>query len=149
MNPLVRFYKYVELIPFTDCHIWIGGLNKKGYGYFHFHGKSDWAHRVAYILFIGTIPDGMLVCHTCDVPACVNPKHLFIGTPKDNSQDMVDKNRQTSGSLNPQAKLSESHIIEIREKYENGLASQPFLANEYGVDVSSINKIVNYKTWHI
>jgi len=80
----------------TDaCWIWKGTRERKGYGRLNRGGRTGQllAHRAAYELFIGPIPEGMMVCHRCDVPYCVNPDHLFIGTAKDNAMDEVAKGR--------------------------------------------------------
>lgn len=94
-----RFEKKYEPIPEAGCWIWTGSVMKNGYGHFQV-GKSRKthklapAHRVSYELNIGSIPEGMCVLHKCDVPACVNPYHLFLGTYKDNAMDMAAKGRQ-------------------------------------------------------
>lgn len=93
-----RFMKYVPHAPSDGCWLWNGLLNRKGYGSFRFRGKQQCAHRVAYKLLVGEIPGGLFVCHSCDTPACVNPKHLWLGTAADNNRDRDIKGRQRSVS---------------------------------------------------
>ena len=109
-----KFYKKVHK---TDsCWLWTGNINIRGYGVFWFRGKkSNLAHRASYIIHKGEIPDGLCVCHTCDIRHCVNPDHLWLGTRKDNNQDCVRKGRLNSreGTKNPRSKLTESQVKEI------------------------------------
>ena len=77
----------------NGCHIWTGVKSPKGYGVTSLNSKSVRAHRVSYTIYNGEIPHGMLVCHRCDNPPCVNPAHLFIGTASDNEQDKLSKGR--------------------------------------------------------
>lgn len=90
---LQRFFEKVSWTE-SGCHEWTAGRFEKGYGVFRNDGRNLRAHRVAYEIAFGPIPDGMLVLHKCDNPACVNPDHLFVGSQKDNMQDMVKKGRQ-------------------------------------------------------
>ena len=83
-----------EVIKNKDgCWGWIGTKKKNGYAIVSFNSKEQLAHRFSYENFIGEIPKNMFVCHHCDNPECSNPEHLFLGTPKDNTQDCINKGR--------------------------------------------------------
>ena len=86
--------RFMAKVDKTDsCWVWAGAKTKRGYGKFGVRGKTVSAHRYAYLLLSGPISDGLLVCHGCDRPSCVNPEHLWLGTPSENTSDMVSKNR--------------------------------------------------------
>lgn len=94
-DPMQRFEETTMPIPWSGCHIWLGSLTHNGYGIF-FRDKNhrnERAHRFAYALKHGPIPEGMQVCHSCDERSCVNPDHLFIGSAQDNTDDMMRKGR--------------------------------------------------------
>ena len=91
-----RFWDKVDKTG--ECWIWTAYTKTDGYGQFKFDGKMRGAHRMAWLLTNGEIPDGMLVCHTCDNPSCVNPNHLFLGTNQDNADDKMNKGRHASVS---------------------------------------------------
>lgn len=76
-----------------DCILWTGAVSGSGYGNVWHNGRNIGAHRLAWEQVHGPVPDGLFVCHTCDTPLCINTDHLFLGTPKDNSQDMSRKGR--------------------------------------------------------
>lgn len=110
-----RFWKKVEISGPDDVWPWRGSLHGSGYGRFWVDGTIVLAHRVAYELTYGPIPEGMVVCHTSDVPADCNPRHLFIGTQVDNVKDCKSKGRNARGETHARAKITESDVIEIRE----------------------------------
>ena len=84
-----------ERIPFSGCWIWTGNANTKGYGQILISGTRWMAHRMSYTLAHGEIPPGLVVCHRCDVPSCINPDHLFVGKNMENHLDSVAKGRQS------------------------------------------------------
>jgi len=138
-----RFWNKILIIPFHDCWEWLAGKDKNGYGKITFNAKETRAHRLSYEIHYGVIPNGFFVCHKCDNPSCVNPKHLFLGSPLDNMQDMILKGRKITSP-----KLSKTSVKEIRHKYAQGNISQIKLAKEYGVSQQVISAIILYKIWH-
>ena len=100
-------------------------------------------NRLVYEECFGKIPEGMLACHKCDNHKCINPEHLFLGAPKDNSQDMVNKGRQNKGERRPNAKMTESQIKAIRK---DGRIPK-IIAEDYGMSKSTIRDIIKRKTW--
>ncbi len=105
------------------CVIWPGKLDKDGYGCL-WAGKYKRAHRVFYSLFLGEIPSGMVVRHTCDTPACVNPAHLEVGTQTENIGDRVRRKRTAHGTKSGQAKLNADQVRAIR----NGMSRDEAIA---------------------
>lgn len=146
------------------CWLWTGRKMKSGYGVFlmsELH-TTILAHRAAYTLFCGSIPQGLYVCHSCDITSCVNPKHLWVGTQKDNLQDMSRKGRSTTGDksswrLYPALvrrgsqlsnhKLTESIVVEARRRYTAGSATLTRLSKEYGVSLGTMCWALKGKTW--
>jgi hypothetical protein len=121
-------------------------LDRDGYGAFTVDGKKYKAHRLAFELATGADPTGLLVCHHCDTPSCVNPDHLFLGTQADNLRDMTQKERHQFGSQHHSALISDDDVLAIRDrraKGEKGLA----LAAEFGLSQASISDIYHGRTW--
>lgn len=142
--------QYVLDRAFPDsngCWIWMRTRHPFGYGIGKSPGEetSLLAHRISYRAFIGD-PGKLWVCHTCDNPPCVNPKHLFLGTAADNSADMRAKGRSPRGNRQPKAKLSPEAVLDIRESYRKG-ATHRALATRYGVSASQIGRVCAGVRW--
>lgn len=121
----------------------------KGYPMIKVMGKQWRCSRFYYTYVHGPIPEGMFVCHTCDNPLCVNPEHLFLGTPRDNHQDMVSKGRlkPPKGETHWSTDLTVEDVVRIREAYAQGNVTQYELADKYNVTVGAINCMVLGLTW--
>jgi hypothetical protein len=141
-----RIESKVERIPEAGCWIWMGATQVRGYGEIISNNRKYLAHRASYEAFIGEIPKGMYVCHACDNVYCVNPAHLFLGTQKQNLQDMASKGRSTIGERNPMAKLTEDDIKDIKYLISTGL-SDTKISVEFCVSRQTINNIRNGKVW--
>jgi hypothetical protein len=132
------------------CWIWTGEKTTKGYGRFVFmrEGKIRRvrAHRAMWQLAYGPIPEGMLVLHRCDRPLCVKPAHLYLGSPLDNTRDMLSRGR-AGGTLPPHGKLTEEKAQEIRRMCAERHTTQRKIANAYGVSEALISQIVNRRVW--
>lgn len=125
----------------TGCRIWQKATCVSGYGKLKVAGRMEKAHRISYQEFVGPIPDGLFVCHSCDVRNCIEPSHLFLGAPKDNTADMIDKGRNSrSGGGSP--KLTLEQRTEIKESVRSGETIRS-LSSRFGVSKSSIRYIAN------
>lgn len=137
-----RLKKYVKPVK---CWEWIGCDNGNGYGAFNLDNKKVYPHILSFILHRGKT-NGLLVCHKCDNPKCLNPNHHFLGTDKDNSLDRDIKQRTAKGEKNGTAKISEQFVLEIRDKFQKGVR-QKDLVIEYGLGSTQIHRIVKRKRW--
>ena len=142
--------RFLSKVKKTDgCWIWTPPLRKTdGYGQFHIGKQCYVAHRMAWMLFRGPIPNGLHVLHKCDNRKCVNPQHLFLGTPADNMRDMADKGRSTAGEKHPCAKLSNQKVDEIRRRYAVGDTTQEALGAQFGVNSQTISRVVTFTSWN-
>lgn len=137
----------IEVIT-DECVLWPFSKDKDGYGWFTHAGQKR-AHRVAYALKNGSIPSGMVVMHSCDQPACINTRHLSLGTHQDNMIDMSKKGRSAipaidnKGENHGKSKLKEADIIKIRASHSSSIK----LAAEFGVARQTISDVISRKTW--
>lgn len=131
------------------CWIYAGAKEANGYGYTQnpvgAYPKFLLAHRASWIITNGSIPDGLQVLHRCDVPACCNPAHLFLGTIADNCADKLSKHRQARGENTRSAKLTEAQAREILSL--KGKERAYNLAQKYGVKPTAINAIWSARLW--
>jgi len=147
-----RFFEKIGY-GMSDCWFWFGGRDQTGYGRMRIknYTNENFAHRISWELHNGKIPNGMKVLHKCDVPNCVNPDHLFLGTQQDNMKDMVEKGhtirKAQKGVKNGCAKLNDEKILEIRKLYKTGDWFQHELAKKFGVAQMTICRVVNQKLW--
>lgn len=159
MDKITRRVKVTD----GDCWEWVGSKLPSGYGHTS-HKKKMWlAHRLSWTLANGEIPSGMVICHKCDNPPCVNPAHLFVGTHKENTQDAIKKGRYKGfkdprsypswrpgrmiGSEHPKAKLTEVDIKTIRHLYFAERRLQREIGDFFGVSQMAISRIVRGAGW--
>ena len=141
-----RFLAKVARDPSTGCWMWKGYVRPGSYALIAIGKKRVFAHRIAWRLFRGEIPEGMRVCHQCDVYGCVNPDHLFLGTPAENSSDMKRKGRSCQGEKHFNAKLNDEKVRAIRALLARGERIR-VIAASFGVSRTTIEHIKNGLIW--
>ena len=141
----IRIESYIDRTDINGCWLWTGG-KVMGYAVSSIPNpqRQIRLHRWMWEREHGPIPDGLLVCHRCDVRNCANPQHLFLGTNTDNLKDMAAKGRSTHGAKNPAARLTEEQVVAIRATV--GL-SQLQLAAKFNVSKGAIKHIQKRRTW--
>lgn len=151
LSTLEKLMSHASPEPNTGCWIWDGKMNNYGYGVLRIghrkENKYGLAHRLLYTETVGPIPEGMFLCHRCDHPWCVNPAHMFVGTPNDNMQDKTRKGRTPRGETSPTSVLTEAQVREIRELYATGTVLQKDLAVRFNVSQTQISRITLGKRW--
>lgn len=148
-----RFWRKVAKTD--DCWIWLGARNADGYGNVRVGSRTYKAHRLAWEMAYGPIPDGLYACHRCDRPACVRPDHLFLGDQWANIGDAARKGRMASGERNGHAthpdswprQLTDADVAAIRAAYVPRRVSQQALAARYGVSRSMIGLLIQGKRY--
>lgn len=150
VNRTELFWKKVDKNGPGGCWLWTGFLNHDGYGRVGpqrgVHTGMR-AHRMAWMLANGEVPKGMYVMHTCDVPACVRPDHLRIGTQKDNMADCLAKGRYVTGERTYNAKLNAEKVREMRRLRAETDLSFYKLAPMFGVSYSVARDVCQGRTW--
>lgn len=137
--PLPQFWDNAMPVTECGCWIWMAGSSGDGYGIY----RSVRAHRYSWRMHFGKIPPGMHVLHRCDVPLCVNPDHLFLGTHAENMGDKQAKGRCARGENHPDARLTAADVRAIRLSSETNAT----LAERYGVGLTTVWKARNGRTW--
>lgn len=131
----------------SGCWLWTSCVDSDGYGYLHNRtidaAKNLKAHRVAYEEFIGPIPEGKYVCHTCDVRSCVNPAHLWLGTHEENQNDRIAKGRSAKGNSCSHARLNSALVLEVRAAQ----GTMKSIGLQFGFSPQTIHDVRTRKTW--
>jgi hypothetical protein len=159
-NTEADFWKRVQKTD--ECWLWLGSKLPRGYGYWRTNGRRIYAHRYVWSITFGAIPESLFVCHHCDNPSCVRPSHLFIGTTKDNMEDMCRKGRGATGErhgskTHPEsrprgqqifgAKLTEEIVGALRREYAAGGISITTLAQKWSLTRSLVSHVIMREAW--
>jgi hypothetical protein len=133
----------VAIDEITGCWLWRGWLSSKGYSRLRDGAKFVYGHRALWIELHGPLSAGQCVCHRCDVPRCVNPEHLFVGSNADNHADKIAKGRQARGEGIAQAKLTAQQVLAIRAHP----GRQASIAAVYGINQTQVSQIKRRVKW--
>lgn len=146
---IARFISLTLPAPPSECVLWMAGCTGLGYGQFCFDGEVFYAHRVAWEIVNGPIPDGLLIRHSCDVTTCVNGRHLLSGNQKQNMQDKMCRGRHVApgGERNGRTTLTSQQVREFRRLHAEGKYNQSELGRKYGVSSRTASAIIRRETW--
>jgi hypothetical protein len=140
---------WAKVVKSEGCWNWRGSTDSKGRANINTNGRPKYAAIVSWEMINGTVPNGLVVCHKCDNKLCVRPDHLWVGTQRENMQDMIDKGRmklppRTRGEKHPTAKVTWDIVREIRA---NTTDTQATMAVRYGLCVSAVGHIKSGRNW--
>lgn len=142
-----RFWSKAIPEPMSGCWLWMGYISANGYGSFTTSTDTpEWAHRAAWRLTHGSVPEGIWVLHKCDNRACVNPDHLFLGTNSDNVADMVAKGRNLRGERQNGATITDAMARTILDLAARG-ESRKEIARRYGISYANVCNVVAGRTF--
>lgn len=145
-TPMDRFFASISPEPNTGCWFWMASTDYDGYGKLTVttdKKRPIRAHRFSYEHFKGPIPPGALVCHRCDVPSCVNPDHLFVGTNSDNMMDCIRKSRTACGQSHYKTKLTDYDVWDIR----HSPWTNEEIAEMFGLRLTHVRRIRRGEVW--
>jgi len=152
---LERFWTKVDIRNWDECWEWLAQKDKDGYGRIKIKKKCLRAHRFSFFIHNGFVDKNLYVCHSCDNPSCVNPHHLWIGTNRDNQNDLVEKSKiinkknksKNMGEKSHLSKLKEEDVIAIRNLYLDKSILIKDIANKFDITITNVQDIVKNKTW--
>jgi hypothetical protein len=148
---IARFWARVDCQGTDACWTWTGAITQRGYGATSWRGRYIAAHRVAWLVTAGPIPDGLYVCHRCDNPPCCNPSHLFLGTHEDNMADRAAKGRNAliarPGATNGRARLTADDVTEMRRLHRQLGLNFVQLGRRYGIHKSHARQVIRGERW--